>query len=638
MRLDGRFKILKKLFKATGSFLLLTLFFALAPQAGVLAQTQPAKYLAQLTSGDSAILLKLGSNVSREFLFANDPRFSNIFSFSSSLGLAELRDQLGAQAKFVQTDSSFQLADTVVTTPEAATGLGIQPISVNDPGFTSNAANIDKQWYIPKVGFDSAWTKTTGNFSNVVAVVDTGVDMTHEDLQKINLANGFNFIAQQPIVGHVNSDDNGHGTLVAGILGASANNGRGIVGTNWSMSLMPLKALDSTGRGDSSSVAQAIVWATDHGANFINLSLGGIGFSRDTVLANAVDYAFKKNVLIIAAAGNDTAANGENLDQQPVYPVCDDNGANEIIGVAAVDQNDLKADFSNYGKNCIDVTAPGKRILSTINYDPLTKTYSPNAYAYVSGTSIAVPLVVGEAMLVKSLNPAATNVQLRDQVLSTSDSVDNLNLVQCGGASCWSLIGAGRINAWQAVNQKISSSTSTLAEGALVTAGPGLPVFLIISGQKRQVSQFVQQQRFRLQGVKVVSGTALYSMPDGPYVAPLDGTLVKSALSPTVYYISLGQKMPVSYTVFNQRHYNFNQVATLSDAELNSWLASSLLPPSEGTLVKTASSATVYWVVGGSLHPINWNFYTQRGLNVFPIMLAPRQELTSYPQGEAYIR
>src|SRR6185369_15924373 len=121
---------------------------------------------------------------------------------------------------------------------------------------------------------------------------------------------GYNFITNSPISGRVNSDDNGHGTLVAGVLAASANNGLGIAGTNWQISIMPLKVLDKSGKGDAEAVSKAIVWAADHGAKIINLSFGGNGFDHDTTLSNAISYAYGKNVLIIAAGGNDVAKTG----------------------------------------------------------------------------------------------------------------------------------------------------------------------------------------------------------------------------------------------------------------------------------------------------------------------------------------
>src|SRR5581483_11993461 len=155
-------------------------------------------------------------------------------------------------------------------------------------------------------------------------------------------------------------------------------------------------------------------------------------------------------------AGNDTDTTGQNLDQNPVFPVCDDNNYNMVIGVAATDQNDQKASFSNYGKNCIDVDAPGKRILSTIDFDPLTKKPSPNSYAYASGSSMAVPFVVGEAALIRSMHPGATNIQIRDSIIGTAVSIDSLNPAQCAGRSCNALLGAGRIDVNASIQTMIS--------------------------------------------------------------------------------------------------------------------------------------------------------------------------------------
>ena len=207
-------------------------------------------------------------------------------------------------------------------------------------------------------------------------------------------------------------------------------------------------------------MAQAIVWAADHGAQFINLSVGGIGFGHDTTLANAIAYAFNKNILIVAAAGNDLNTAGQSLDLNPVFPICDDNNYNMVIGVAATDQNDLKPDFSNYGHNCIDVSAPGKRILSTISLDPITNNPAPNSYAYASGTSLAVPFVVGQAALIRALYPTATNIQIRDRIISSADRIDSLNLTQCGGGSCAGLIGSGRIDVPASIQTAIAQNLS----------------------------------------------------------------------------------------------------------------------------------------------------------------------------------
>lgn len=570
-------------------------------------------------SKSEALLGLVGKNIKHRFNFKNSS-FNNIYTFTSDYNLGYIQEVLNSTYVYLSPINSVKL----------------EAISANDPGFTSNYLDVDKTWGLAKAGFLEAWDKTTGLNSNIVAVIDTGIDETHEDLQTINFVPGFDFLKNQNILVGANSDDNGHGTLVAGVLGATANNGLGVTGTNWHVSIMPLKALDTTGKGDTVSIAEAMVWATDHGAQFINLSVGGIGFGHDNALADAVTYAFARNVLIVAAAGNDVAVTGGNIDENPVFPICDDNNLNMIIGVTAVDQNDLKPQFANYGKNCIDVTAPGKRILSTISFDPGTKKSSPNSYAYASGTSLAVPFVVGQAALIKSLYPVASNIQIRDRIINTTDQVDNLNLSQCGGYSCKGMLGTGRINILRSLESQILPEFS---EGDIVrVTDAGGIMYQIIGGQKRLISSTVYNLRFSTSLVKTGNLNQLSTYPEGPYITPVDGTLVKFDTSPTVYIIQNGQKFPITYQVFNQRQFNFSNVYTLSFAELNSWSTASFLSPTEGTLLKTQKNKTVYWVVGGTIHPINYNFYVDKGLNIFPVLIFPDKDIESFAKGEAYIR
>ncbi|MBI5530870.1 MAG: S8 family serine peptidase [Candidatus Doudnabacteria bacterium] len=612
--LESAAKILS--FAAVFAFIASPIF----PVNYALAQKSETTYMVKLKTGFGENLLsKVGSNIRHRFVSAESPVFYNIYSFSSGYSAAVLTDYLKNKAEYLEEQKP----------------LAASSVYVNDPGFSTDPLNIDKQWALIKAGFDKAWEKTTGSKSNVVAVIDTGVDETHQDLSAINFVKGFNFISNQEIATSTNSDDNGHGTLVTGVLGATANNGLGIIGTNWQISVMPLKALDANGKGEAADVAEAIVWATDHGAQFLNMSIGGIGFGHDTTLANAVTYAFNKNVLLVAAAGNDVAATGSNLDQSPVFPICDDNNFNMVIGVSASDQNDLKPDFSNYGRNCIDVTAPGKRILSTINYDPLTKKASPSSYAYASGTSLAVPFVVGQAALIKALYPFATNIQIRDRIITTADPIDNLNLTQCAGGPCRGLLGTGRINVLNSLQTAIAQG---YAEGDLVKEESTGAMYQIIGGQKRLISPFVYNQRFSGSKLKTLSAGELASLPDGSYVTPNDGTLVKLDSDPTVYVIANGQKQPVSYQVFLQRKMNFASVNTLSFSEVNSWITGSFYPPEEGTLIKSDKDKTVYWVVGQTLHPINYGFFMERGLNVFPILVVSEKDIVSFAKGESYIR
>lgn len=509
-------------------------------------------------------------------------------------------------------------------------------VDAYDPGFTNNPQNVDRSWALPRIGAPDAWNFTTGSSQIVVALVDTGVDQTHEDLRKTLFVTGYDFLLNRDIVPGTDSDDNGHGTLVAGVLAATPNNGLGITGVVWSVGVMPLKALNAEGEGSSENVAKAIRYATDHGASIINLSLGGVGFGQDVGLANAIRYAYGHNVLVIAAAGNDLAAQGVDLDTEPVFPICDDNAQNMVLGVAAVDASDQKPSFSNFGKSCVDVSAPGKRILSTIGRNPVTRARSPDTYAYASGTSLAVPFVSGQAALLRALYPDATNRQIRDRIINTTDSVDTVNMYQCGGNSCAGKLGTGRINILRSLQSKISKEG--LQEGDVVRLQETGELFVLLGGRRERLSNLVLQQRYTNVAPRIVrlADLSLYSL--GQFAAPEDGTLIKLAGNPTVYWVSGGIKQPVTAQVFKARGLRYEQVFTVSDAEAGSWLTGRLLPPPDGALVKTRNNQTVYWVVGGLLHPINAGFFRERGLQVFPIMQVSEADLRQFPKGEPYIR
>lgn len=506
-------------------------------------------------------------------------------------------------------------------------------VSFNDPWFTDNSADTDMQWALSKSGFLEAWQYTTGKPNVIVAVIDTGVDATHEDLSGSNIMTAYDVETKRELVGVSDSDRNGHGTLVAGVIAGKPGNGKGVVGAAYGVSVLPVRALDDEGSGTSSTVSAGIVYAVDKGASVINLSLGGIGFAHDLLLANSIEYAYRKGVVVVAAAGNDAAVTGGSLDVNPVFPICNDNGENMVLGVTALDSRDLKPGFANFGKACIDVSAPGRRIISTINHDPISGVSAPNSYAYASGTSLAVPFVSSQAALLKSLYQAATPRQIIERIVSTAENVDNLNLSQCEGFSCKGLLGAGRIRVLASLTQPIMPAVQ---DGDLVKSPDGR-IYLIQGGRRRGVIDFVKTQRFVNIEPKNVSLQDIAQYPEGALLEPVDGTLVKRAGDNTVYYIDKGVRMAVTYQVFLDRGFEFARVVELDQSIINSWVMGSFLAPKEGTLVK-ASSQTVYWVVGGVLHPINYNFWKHVGLDIFPIMRVNDGDLKSFPIGEAYIR
>jgi type VII secretion-associated serine protease mycosin len=248
------------------------------------------------------------------------------------------------------------------------------------------------QWNLPAIETNQAWDLSRGSSDVIVGIVDTGVDLDHPDLQG-QLMTGYNVIdpASDPM------DDVGHGTHVSGIIGALVNNNEGVAGISWYNKMLPVKALGKSGSGTTYSVAEGIIWAADNGAKVINMSLGNYADSQ--FLHDAVKYAFDKDVVLVAASGND---NTERPGYPAAYP--------EVLAVAATDSNLKRASYSNYG-DYIDVAAPGTSIAST---------YPGNQYAALSGTSMASPHVAAMAALIRSQNPDLTNKQVMDIMRSST--------------------------------------------------------------------------------------------------------------------------------------------------------------------------------------------------------------------------
>ncbi|NHM33802.1 S8 family peptidase [Neobacillus terrae] len=248
------------------------------------------------------------------------------------------------------------------------------------------------QWNLPAIGTEGGWKVTRGSKDVKIAVVDTGVDLTHPDLAH-RLTKGYNAIENNNRA----DDDNGHGTHVAGIIASVTNNRKGVAGITWYNPIMPVKVLNSEGAGGSFDVAKGVRWAADHGADVINLSLGN--YKNSAVMRDAINYALKKDVVIVCAAGNDNT-------NQPSYPAAYPG----VVGVSAVDWNGRRADFSNYG-NYVDVAAPGVEIAST---------FFNGQYASLSGTSMAAPHVTALAGLIRSVDPNLKNNEVANVITRTT--------------------------------------------------------------------------------------------------------------------------------------------------------------------------------------------------------------------------
>ncbi len=298
----------------------------------------------------------------------------------------------------------------------------------NDPLFVN-------QWHLREaadhdIDATEAWDLSIGSSSTLIAVLDTGVDATHPDLGPA-VVGGFDFVNGDSDA----SDDHGHGTHVAGIIAATANNGVGATGIDWSSRILPVKVLDDQGDGDLDTVAEGIAYAVSNGAKVINLSLGGL--TSTSLLADAVAQASAAGAVVVAAAGND---NTEDAFYPSAYP--------EVIGVAATNARDAKASFSSFGER-VDISAPGEAIWSTVSMGSCSLC-SPDGYAPLSGTSMATPVIAGVLGLLHGGSfTNITRAERMQRLLATADSIAALNPEHRNE------LGVGRVNARAALEAAV---------------------------------------------------------------------------------------------------------------------------------------------------------------------------------------
>jgi hypothetical protein len=329
-----------------------------------------------------------------------------------------------------------------------------------EPNITYHAAVIPndpdypQQEQLAQIGAPTAWDTRTDASSVIVAVLDSGVDITNPDLAAniwtnpkeiagdaidndsngfVDDINGWNFFENSndprpQVTAGATAAGLNHGTVIAGIIGARGNNGVAGTGVNWNVQIQPVRVLDSTGSGSTVTVAQGIYYAINAGAKIINLSFVGSGVSP--TLAAAISAAQAAGVLIVAAAGNDNI----DLDVTPQFPACYEG----VLGIASVDSQDIKSGFSNYG-SCVDLSAPGENISSTLFYSP-SQGYSAVSGSGWYGTSVASPYVAGAAALLKATVPTLSAEEIATALKNkaTNISTSNPSFIQD--------LGVGRLN------------------------------------------------------------------------------------------------------------------------------------------------------------------------------------------------
>jgi thermitase len=273
----------------------------------------------------------------------------------------------------------------------------IEILAVNDPLYR-------QQWAPPRIFAPAAWTRESQAQPVRVAIVDSGVATGHPDLQG-HLAGGWNVLTWSAD----HEDHDGHGTLLAGTIGAVSNNGIGIAAAGWPIELLAVKFHDIRHRPNAYLAAVAIVWAIFVGrAKVINASWHVPGHPL-AFLELVIDYAWAHDVTVVAAAGND----GTDNDQLPTYPA----SFSRVIAVMATKERDGKAGFSSYGEQSVHLAAPGVRILST----DVSFGNQPARWRQYSGTSAACALVAGAAAFLKALNPLWTPQEIRQHLIASVD-------------------------------------------------------------------------------------------------------------------------------------------------------------------------------------------------------------------------
>ena len=300
---------------------------------------------------------------------------------------------------------AYVAPDYIMSIPQDEKAGEIRPTATDS---APNDPYLDQLWGMQNSGATQVWPQICDSPNIIVAVIDTGIDYRHPDLQANMWSrggrHGYDFYDDDndPL------DEQNHGTHVAGTIAGVGNNGIGVVGVNWRAKIMALRFMGPDGAGATSDAVKCIDWAVDNGAHILCNSWGGPDNSPE--LIEAVARAERQGVLCVVAAGN-TGGTGNNNDQRPSYP-SSLRSAN-VISVGAIDKNNARGSFSHYGKQSVDIGAPGVDILSTVRNDE---------YETYSGTSMAAPHVAGAAALVWE-KTFATPAQTPTQMVKVRDLI-----------------------------------------------------------------------------------------------------------------------------------------------------------------------------------------------------------------------
>lgn len=357
---------------------------------------------------------------------------------------------------------------------------------------TPNDTYYSSTWYLNNINAPAAWSFTNSSSEVIVADIDSGFALDHQDLTNqwainageagggketngldddedgyIDNYRGWDFVNydNQPQTGTLNSSGPGvaHGTETAGLIGATSNNGLGIATVSRGAKILPLQVVDDYGNGFSDDVAQAIIYAVDHGVDVINMSLGTNG--DDPLVRSAVDYAFANNVIIVVAAGNCGNNSTGACSGEPAGYITFPASYNRVIAVGASDSSNNRASFSSYGER-LDVMAPGSGTLISTTWSASngTSLYASTLY----GTSYASPIVASSAALIRSIRPNTSIDDVRALLMGGASKLSTM-----GGAFYTQTYGHGLLNVGSSIQIANELNTSgEVAPSLLQTGGP----------------------------------------------------------------------------------------------------------------------------------------------------------------------
>ncbi len=507
-----------------------------------------------------------------------------------------------------------------------------------------------------------AWDIQTGDSNILVAILDSGVDWDHADLtDDIWINSGDTWVdPSDPGSGNsvdddtndyiddykgwdfVNVDDeillslcqaagddclvqdnnaidyNGHGTHCAGIAAAATNNNRGVAGSGYNSRIMQVRMAFEVlfegqryGYWESDDAAEAINYAVDMGADVISASWGTTGDS--STLRAAINYAQDNDVVFVAAAGNQPPF---GLWEYSLYPAA----YNGVISVAATDDDDLRASFSNYS-SWVDVAAPGSSVYSTTFNAALAN----DTYGYMSGTSMATPLVAGIAALLKAEEPTWSYAKIINTIKTHTDDIGALN------PNYKYKFGSGRINA-----EKVLSSSENHTNGSIITSPSSSKVYYLQGGTKRHiVDGSVYLNQFDWHDIALIDDSELNNYPEGSHWRYPDGTLISN--SGKVYAIEYQAKRWItSPSIFTSLGYRWGNIIAVSNSVANDIstgvnLSTTGYHPS-GTIVYATGDSKVYMLDNGRKKWIsNQYVYVHNYKDWDKIVTISPAELSTYP-------